>query len=618
MSRRPLAVLLLVATSTALAQEPGRFQLVATYRGQGGQFASTVAPGPDPASDRIYATYLYLENTFDVISVDPNTGDTKVYSNPVTGEYGARSVVTGPDGNVYLGTLPNAHLLKLETKTGKLVDLGRPSPSEQFIWDVTFGQDGKLYGGTYPNAKLVRYDPKTGALEDLGRMDSVEEYAHFLAPSSDGFIYGGIGTHKMNIAAYHIATGERREILPAKFQEVGQANVYRAADGRVYAVAGKQYFRLDGWNATPIEASAAGPRVYPNRARDGRILMLGRDALTVTEPKTGKTTRVGFAYPGRELPVFRVALGPDNVLYASSVLPARLLRLDEEHGQFTELGELGGGEVYSFLARGDRLLMAAYGCAAPLMIFDPSKPFRKDPPSSNPALVNYAGSDLSWRPLAMLNGPDGLVYAGAVAGYGKLGGPLCSWNVDAGSVQQNMHVLTDQSVSALTLWKSRIIGGTTINGGGGSRPTRKEGMVFLWDPVSRKVVFSFVPVPGAATIDNLITAPNGLVYGLAGSKLFILDAEKPQVRLRKDLPFPGGTVYSSLVFGPDGRIWGLAGHPNAGIFAIDPRTNDVRLVARPPKTITGGFAFKNNAIYFLSGPDLYRFVLRGNPNQPMR
>jgi hypothetical protein len=607
---RPLLVaFLLAATSRTLAQERERFQLVATYRGQGGQFASTIAPGPDPASDRIYASYLYVENTFDVVSVDPSTGDTKVYANPVQGEYGARCMTTGPDGNVYLGTLPNAHLLKLDTRTGTLTDLGRPASTEQYIWDLAFAPDGKLYGGTYPNAKLVRFDPKTGALEDLGRLDPVEEYAHFVAPSSDGFIYAGIGTRRMNIAAYHIATGERREILPAQFQTVGQSNVYRGADGHVYGLAGKQYFRLEGWEATPIDTKAAAPRVYPSRTRDGRVVTLGRDALTVSEPRTGKSSRVPFAYAGRELPIFRVALGPDKRLYASSVLPARLLRLDEENGRFAELGELGGGEVYSFLARRDRLVMAAYGCAAPLMIFDPAKPFQKDPPSQNPVLVDYAGSDLGWRPLALVEGPDGLVYAGAVSGYGKLGGPLCSWNVEAGTVQQYVDVLKEQSVSALTIWKNRVIGGTTIKGGGGTRPTQKEGMIFIWDPVARKVSFSFPPVAGAATIDNLITAPNGLVYGLAGGTMFVLDAEKPGVRLTKPLPFPGGTVYGSLVLGPDGRIWGLAVHPNAGIFAIDPRTSDVQLVARPPKPITGGFAFRNNAIYFLSGPDLYRFAL---------
>ena len=35
----------------------------------------------------------------------------------------------------------------------------------------------------------------------------------------------------------------------------------------------------------------------------------------------------------------------------------------------------------------------------------------------------------------------------------------------------------------------------------------------------------------------------------------------------------------------------------------------VELVARPPKPITAGFAFKGNDLYFASGPDIYRYVL---------
>src|SRR5207237_124342 len=141
-----------LAASAAAAQQPGSFQLLATYRGLGGLVASTVAPGPNSGSEYLYASYLYMDNTLEVVGVDPETGRATVYPNPVKGEYGARAMVAGPDGNVYLGTLPNAHILKLATKLGKLIDLGRPSTTEKFIWGLAFGPDGKLYVATYPNA----------------------------------------------------------------------------------------------------------------------------------------------------------------------------------------------------------------------------------------------------------------------------------------------------------------------------------------------------------------------------------------------------------------------------------------------------------------------------------
>src|SRR5574340_440645 len=156
---------LLIAACSLAAQTDG-FEHLATYKGLGGLVASAVGPGPGESSQRFYLSYLYIDNTIDVVGVDPDSGDFDVYSNPARTESGARCMVLGPDGKLYLGTLPRAHFLELDPKAGTLRDLGRPSPTEQYIWDVAFGPDGKLYGATYPQSKLVRYDPATGALED--------------------------------------------------------------------------------------------------------------------------------------------------------------------------------------------------------------------------------------------------------------------------------------------------------------------------------------------------------------------------------------------------------------------------------------------------------------------
>jgi hypothetical protein len=600
--------MLLFALTSGMALAESPFHKLGTYEGQGGQFASAVAPGPVPGSERLYATYLYEGKTFDVTSVDLETGDFRVIQNPVKGEYGARCMAVGPDGNVYLGTLPTAHLLKLDTKMAKLVDLGRPSQSEQYVWDVTFGEDGKLYGGTYPGARLVRYDPATGKLEDLGRMDPTEQYARYVAGSRDGFIYVGIGTRRMNVAAFSTATGEHREILPERFQGAGTVEVHRGADGLVYATAGGQAFRLQGWTATPIEKSQAAPRLSSNRTRDGKVVTLEAGSISVVDPGTKQITKLPYGYRGRDLLIFRLVAGSDGRVYASSMLPARLLRLEADGGRIEELGELGGGEVYRFLSHRGRLLMAAYACASPLMSFDPGEPFRSGPPA-NPARINFPGQDMGWRPQALVSGSTGAVYVGAIPGYGKLGGPLCEWIVESGKVDCTSGVVPDQGISALVAWRGLVVGGSTTAGGGGSKATQATARLFVWDPVTRGVVFVTAPVPGASSIENLVVAPSGLVYGIAGRKLFAFDVEKRAVSLKGDLPFPGGTLPGALGVGPGGWIWGLAGHPDAGVFSIDPSTGRIALVARPPEPIEAGFAIVGRHLYFGSGASIYRFDL---------
>ena len=598
-----------LCAAIGFAQETGRFEQLGKYRGLGGLVASAVAFGPSPGSERVYLSYLYIDNTIDVVAVDPRTGQFQVFPNPAPTESGARCMAVGPDGNEYLGTLPGAHLLKLDVKAGRLIDLGRPSSTEQYIWDVNFGPDGKLYGATYPQSKLVRYDPKTRKLEDLGRMDPVEQYAHYVAGSDDGFVYVGIGTSKANIAAYQISTGEHREILPAEFQVVGQATVYRGQDGSVYGAIAGHHFRMKGWAATAIADAEASPAVETRRLQDGRTVEIHDKVLRLKDAKTGAITEQGFGYEGNDLPLFRIGFGPDGELYGSSVLPIHFVKLDRAKHTLPDLGGLGGGEIYSFLSHGKKLLMAAYAGSAPLMAFDPSRPFGKEPGASNPALVNFQGSDSGWRPQAFINGPENLVFLGAVAGYGKLGGPLTIWDTATDSVEQFHHVVADQSVVTLTWWKDRLVGGTTVGGGGGSHPTQNEAKLFVWDPKTHKKAFEITPVANAKSIDDLIAAPNGLVYGVAAGVLFAFDPESHSIKDHKPLPF-SGTIYNSVGIGPDGRIWGLT---REGIFSIDTRTNQATLMARSPQKITGGFALRDNWIYFICGPSVHRYQIGDSP-----
>ncbi|WP_176062234.1 hypothetical protein [Anaeromyxobacter diazotrophicus] len=556
-----------------------------------------------------------MGKTLEVTSVDPATGAFKTYASPVKTESGARCMVTGPDRNVYLGTMPNAHLLKLDTRTDQLVDLGRPAPTEAFIWDLVFGSDGKLYAATQPNAKLARFDPKGGRLEDLGQMDKLALFVRHLAASDDGFIYGGTGPSRMSVVAYHIATGEHRAILPPEAQIGGIAEVWRAADGRVYALAGDRYFSLSGFTARSIDAAHVGGRVWAGRLRDGRYASVKGHSLIVKDEKSGRTEVHPYAYEGAELPVFRVGFGPDARLYGSTELPARLLRLDEPRGVLEEIGELGSGEVYSFLAHGKRLLMAAYAALGPLMSYDVTRPFQHDEPGRNPAPVSWPGADDSWRTFAATIGPDGKAYFGGLAGYGKLGGPLVSWDVRTGAVQA-FPVMRDQSVSALGVWKDKLVVGTTIYGGMGSTPTQKDARIILWDPASREAVYNLEPIPGAVSIENLAVAYNGLVYAIASRKMFVLDLNARRVTSVKDLPFPGGTVYGSMAVGSDGRIWGFAPNAQAGIFMIDPTTDEIRLMAHPPKPITAGFAIRGDHIYFASGGEVYRYTVPSAATPP--
>jgi len=604
-----VAMLAMAATAALLAPAlavPEGFALHGRFVGIGACLKTLVAPGPTPGSERLIASHIYGGDTLDIVSVDPTTGVAQAFASPVAGEIGAWAVAVGPDGGVYVGTLPTAHILRLDWAEGRLVDLGRPSETESYIWQLAVGSDSRLYGCTYPSAKLVRFDSATGQGEDLGRMDEVEQYARSVAADDGGFVYVGIGTVGRHVVAYEIATGEHRDILPPECAGPGTATVTRAVDGRAYAFAGDRLLRLDGWTATVIP-NADFPGEPPLKLDDGRTLSYTGTSVTVRDPATGADETLETGYAGKSQDLFRIGLGPDGRLYGSTAMPIHFIWADPDGEEWGEIARAGGGEFYSLTAHDGVLLGAAYSGDAPLMVYRPGQPWAPGTEAAaNPWLVHFDGENPGWRPMALVSAPDGKAYIGAVSGYGLLGGPLCLWDPATGQVEQYSHLVADQSVVSLALLPDgRLVGGTSVGGGGGSRPTQTDAQAFLWDPATRSLVRALVPVPGHGAIDALAVGPDGLVYGLAGDTLFVLDGELERV-LSASPHGLGAVVYNALGAGPGGRLYGVS---SRGVFTVDTETQQTRMLAEYPDGISGGFAIRGSRVYFISGPRIVSYEL---------
>jgi len=302
-------LLSLALLTTCCSGAPEGFRLHGRYAGIGGCLKTLIGPGPEPGSQRLYASHIYSPEVFDVVAVDPATGQTDVFPSSVPGETGAWAMALGPDNQVYVGSLPAAHIQCLDWTQRKLVDMGRPSETESYIWQLALASDDKLYGCTYPGAKLVRFDPATGEGEDLGRMDEAEQYARSVAADDKGFVYVGIGMGNMHLVAYEIATGEHRDILPPELVKPGCVGVHRGDDGKVYAVAGGPQFVLDGWTATPVEAGQVRPEP-PLALVDGSTVGYTGPSITVQSFPSSSPARQFLSFAprsrGTETSSFRI------------------------------------------------------------------------------------------------------------------------------------------------------------------------------------------------------------------------------------------------------------------------------------------------------------------------
>jgi hypothetical protein len=624
----PLLGLLLLAGLWAKTHRPsnGSFTELATVRGLGHTSAMVVGPGPTEGSERYYVSYSYDGGTAEIVSIDPATGKYQVFTLPDKRITVVWALSVGPDGKIYAATREQAKLLCLDPKAGTIVDLGRTSETESNLWQLVWGSDHKLYGCTYPDAKLVRYDPATKKMEDLGRMDPVEQYARFIAAGRDGFIYLGIGFAKNRLVAYEISSGQRRDILPAEFQDPPYGvGVQQDAKGNVFGqvvrkgVTGPvQIFRLEGWSAIPIpKDQLAGTAAY-NLLKDGRtITSISDGAIDIQEPVTKAVTKSPYLYKGSELSVFRLGLGPDGMVYGSTAMPARFYKVNTATGQLTDVSgpePLGTGEVYSFLAYKNVLLIAAYAGSAPLMAYNPGIPYNPGvKENSNPYPIALPDNRKDWRPMAMSTGEDGNVYIGSMPGYGQLGGKLTVFDPASHAVMGMYEVIKDQSITSLVSWDKYIVGSTAIGGGGGSVASTKEAKLFLWDTAQQSKVYEIAPIPDAANITDLVAAPNGLIFGIAGplareDQFFVFDPMKREIVYRAQLPSPviiNSGVYNSIAVGPDGRLFGLF---PTGVFSIDPKSYQVRVEALyVGSRITAGFALTGRDIYFAAGSLFVRY-----------
>jgi len=519
-----------------------QFAVLGEFIGRGSATARVVGPGAD-GRQRLYVEYVVYPSAIDLVAYDVDSGDYRVWSLPGGNAW---AMEFGADGRLYLGA-GEGHLWRLCPRTGALDDLGGAVPGEQMIWALSPGPDGLLYGGTHPSAHLFVCDPASGALSDVGRMSERNQYNHDICAAPDGWVYCGLGCERAEIIAYHPATGARRSLLPEALSCPGFARVYRGEDGGAYVSLSGVHLRLCDGRA--VEMPAAMPARSRTRLADGR---------EAREPGT---------YPGNALCIHAVAAGPDGKIYASSILPEYLLQYDPASGVCANLGLIPGAEAYALLPAHDRLFIASYTGTTlqvydPARPFNPGRQRIPTPPDAergnNPANYGPLAAHQD-RPFDMVMGADGRIYVGCVAGYGYRDGAIAWYDPATDTTGFALNPLKDQGVMALCpLPDGRLACGTSTLCGG-VPPTTTEGQLFLWDPRTRAMASAaIVPMPGMPEITNLALGGDGLLYGSAITELFVVDPRTMQVLSCVSSPQSHIRRQGMLTL-EDGRVVALAG-----------------------------------------------------------
>lgn len=353
---------------------------------------------------------LVLGNAMDFLLVtDLETGKTRQHfmSEGVPGTYPYGSVMAS-NGKFYI--CHGQTFMEFDPDVRGWTFHGVPTREESCYIGFTESPDGRIWAGGCPKAHLISFDPKTRELKDYGRLDKAEKYVTYLAADSAGWVYAGIGTAHWNIVACNATTGEMRQLVDEKKRQHGTASVYAAEDGKVYGQAGGQWLRLFEGRAEPIQPAQKGKAKFIGNIGwgntkfdlpDGRKVAaynLPEKYLKVFDPRTKKTQTFAFDYKTEGAQITSLAAGPDGRIYGSSCHPMHFFVYTPPEDKLEDWGGIpavGGGNFCAIAQQGNVLIGAQYS-AGKLWAYDVTRPWD---PNGNVGLPNLglAGSALHKR-----------------------------------------------------------------------------------------------------------------------------------------------------------------------------------------------------------------------------
>jgi hypothetical protein len=565
---------------------------------------------------------------------------------------GAWDMAYSPDGYLYI---PGASGLLFRHLPGTQIveNLGIALKGESYVWNLTVGKDGEIFGATYPGCRVFRYHPKDG-FSDVGKGPLVngENYVRSLAfNEKTGLLYAGVGSHA-HLIEIDPVSGIKKDILPEKYklwEFVYGIELVNGKDGvdrlLLLLTAGRQTLvynlqthkveqEIEGmdmkmvWNDKlsgkvfytsksnlmsfdPSGSVQLAKVVVPDVGSANAITMgmnkklyilTAAGILAKYNPENGKLERKKLTIPQQPIPINAILYGPDEKIWMGGYLVGGHATYDPATGKRARYSGLDQTE--GMAVQGKSIYFGIYPKGR-FYVYHTEKKW--NPGADNPRKIGEIEGQS--RSFALLSVPDQqkMVF-GMVSEYGKLGGALVIYDKANDRLTSYGDVVPLQSIASLVKSEDLILGGTTISGGLGIKPSAKEAVIFGWNMKTNKKEFELVPVPGAAAITSLINGPDGNVWGIAGGVLFIFDSKNRAVistyKLYEVPPFTshvwrGGTI----VVHPSGQVYGTG---NNHLFKIDPKTKVVTTLVEGASLLAMD---KDGNLYFRRTKELWKYAV---------
>ncbi|TWD73215.1 putative pyrroloquinoline-quinone binding quinoprotein [Kribbella amoyensis] len=625
-----VALILTTAPSAATAGTPSPV----TVDNLGPASAVTSTSVAEQVGDRIWTATSGV-SPVQVGAFDPvtQTVDRKIALPTGAGSWAMTHVGT----DLYVGLYTPGDLYKIDTTTGSL---SKVAQFGSFIWSIAATPDGKIVAGTYPDGGVHEYDPSTGATKSYGAAFAGEQYVRSIAADADT-IYAGVGT-KAHLVAIDRATGDRRDVLPAKYADRTFVATLALEGGKLAAglsPTGTMLVFDTADLANPVEVQTPGGDQYVTAITvdepTGDVYLGTRPSGTLYRYRDGALQRLGSPYDGAYF---------NRIFVAGSTIRAELtsqvVTYDEAGGTFSgvDLGTAGlppaPEQAMGIAATRDTVLVSG---KAGIQVHDlrtgtnsraflPGEAKTLTPVGREVYLGVYTlarvwsmkpdGTDL--RELGRIENeqtrPTDDAYdersrtllISTEPDYGKYDGTLTEQHVDTGQREVHRGVVPKQSVRSVgTQDGIAYLGGATRNSLG-TTPLLPEATVVAFDLRRNRTLWEVAPISGAQTYSDVIPYRGRLYVTTDDGRLAELDPRTGKVLSTQTI----GTGQSRLAVARAG----LFGTDSKRVFQVVPKGSaapEVRTVLDGLNTQIYGYplitaSHTGDALYTIKDRDLIR------------
>lgn len=599
----------------------------------------------------------YSTETSELVAVDLVTQKTVVDMRMPSGYAIDGIVYSAADNTVYIAN-GGADLFAYTPGAATVTDVG-PSISGQTIWSLAAAPDGTIWGGTYPGGDIFSYDPSTKSFHNYGQGISGETYITALQPTGST-VYFGTQPDAL-LGELDPSSGQMTQIpLPSQYQsEAGDIDGLSLAGTRLFVAVAANfsgalvwdtssqtwvatianfsgsivsppdptnsndvYFRISAGNIVRYDLTTLtyqalnwSPNAFPgawawvnlndSTNYPGQTLMFTyytSDRIYGYNLTTQKSYYLQPAVQGAGDQLIALGEGPDGNVYAGAYLtPPGMGQWNPDTKAWQLLTNTYPGQVEGFGSYNGDLVFGRYPEGS-LYSYDVSKPYSGTNPGPQVAI-----GDNQNRPVAFTE-VDGQEAVGSVPVSGRLGGDISLWTPTTNAISVYSDPISNQTPVSLVTSGGLVWGGTSINGGYGISPAATSAELFAWDPTSHQVVYSTVPLPGAANVSGLALDGQGHLWFLADSTLFEFDLATHQILGSKALASGvDGSMYGiehQLLF-DHGRLFAT---DDGQLFHVDTVTWAVQtLYSGPASNLTQD---RYGQLYFVQNPSfVYRYDL---------